>query len=113
MLVVTGFALAAFAGLSDTAAALPMLGVMGLAAVLLDVGVTGDQTLGRRAVNMLDEQARGRLNGLFVGLFFLGGAAGAGLAGLAWSLGGWPLITIVGAGFGVVALAVDWLAPRA
>ena len=112
MLVVTGFALAAFAGLSDTAAALPMLGVMGLAAVLLDVGVTGDQTLGRRAVNMLDEQARGRLNGLFVGLFFLGGAAGAGLAGLAWSLGGWPLITIVGAGFGVVALAVDWLAPR-
>lgn len=112
LLILAGFALAALAGWAGAASSGPMLVAMGVAAVLLDIGVTGDQTLGRRAINMLDEQARGRLNGLFVGLFFLGGALGAGLAGLAWSLGGWPLITAVGAAFGVAALIADGLAPR-
>ena len=36
--------------------------LMGASAVLLDIGVTGDQTLGRRAVNLLQPKARGRLN---------------------------------------------------
>ncbi|EJO59739.1 hypothetical protein BURMUCF2_3608 [Burkholderia multivorans CF2] len=42
-------------------------------AALLDAGVIVDQTLGRRAINLLNPAARGRLNGLFVGLFFVGG----------------------------------------
>lgn len=46
------------------------------AAVTLDAGVVGDQTLGRRAINMLDPDARSRLNGLFVGVFFVGGSCG-------------------------------------
>ena len=113
LLIIAGFGLAACAGRAGAAGPMPMLVAMGLAAVLLDIGVTGDQTLGRRAVNMLDEAARGRLNGLFVGLFFLGGALGAGLAGLAWSLGGWLLITLLGAAFGFAALVADAVAPRA
>ncbi|MBN3735585.1 MFS transporter, partial [Burkholderia sp. Tr-20390] len=50
-------------------------------AALLDAGVIVDQTIGRRAINLLNPAARGRLNGLFVGLFFIGGALGAALAG--------------------------------
>ena len=65
---------------------------------------------GRRAVNLLQPEARGRLNGLFVGLFFLGGAAGSAVAGIAWIIGGWPIICAIGAAFGPAALVVDGLA---
>ena len=102
--VIAAFALAAWAGRADAAEPLLPLLAMGLAAVVLDIGVTGDQTLGRRAVNLLRPEARGRLNGLFVGLFFLGGAAGSAAAGAAWAAGGWPLICLIGAGIGLAAL---------
>jgi predicted MFS family arabinose efflux permease len=48
-------------------------------------GLIGDQTLGRRAVNLACPQARDRLNGLYTGLFFVGGAIGSALAGIARS----------------------------
>lgn len=77
------------------------------AAVLLDIGITADQTLGRRAINLLRPEARGRLNGLFVGLFFIGGAIGAAAATAAWELGGWTVVCAVTALFGIVALITD------
>jgi hypothetical protein len=46
--------------------------MLAAAAIVLDVGVIGDQTLGRRAVNLACPQARGRLNGLYAGLFLSG-----------------------------------------
>ncbi|AOB33912.1 MFS transporter [Bordetella sp. H567] len=81
----------------------PLL-AMGVAAVLLDVGVTGDQTLGRRAINLLRPEAGGRINGIFVGVFFLGGAVGSALAGAAWALAGWNAVCAAGALFAVAAL---------
>ncbi|HHL4082428.1 MFS transporter [Burkholderia sola] len=68
-------------------------------AALLDAGVIVDQTIGRRAINLLNPAARGRLNGLFVGLFFVGGALGAALAGSAWAWGGWSAVCGVGLAF--------------
>ncbi|WP_334006989.1 MFS transporter [Burkholderia cepacia] len=68
-------------------------------AALLDAGVIVDQTIGRRAINLLNPAARGRLNGLFVGLFFIGGALGAALAGSAWAWGGWSAVCGVGFAF--------------
>jgi predicted MFS family arabinose efflux permease len=65
------------------------IGAMMVAALVLDLGVVGDQTLGRRAINMIHPEARGRLNGLFTGGFFIGGAIGSALAGAAWAWGGW------------------------
>ncbi|WP_266158272.1 MFS transporter [Dyella silvatica] len=65
------------------------LGLLVIAAILLDAGAVGDQTLGRRAINMLDPNARSRLNGLFVGVFFVGGGIGAVAAGTAWAIAGW------------------------
>jgi len=87
----------------------PALALLVLAAVVVDIGVIGDQTLGRRAVNLLAQEARGRVNALFVGIFFLGGAAGSGVAGYAWTQGGWPLVCAAGAGFGALSLLSDLL----
>jgi predicted MFS family arabinose efflux permease len=83
------------------------LALMVASAVLLDIGVIGDQTLGRRAINLLRPEARGRMNGLFVGLFFLGGALGSAIAGIAWASGGQSLTCVAGASFCIVALLVD------
>jgi predicted MFS family arabinose efflux permease len=45
--------------------------------------------LGRRAINLLAPETRGRVNGLFTGLFFIGGGIGAALSGPALASIGW------------------------
>ena len=56
-------------------------------------------TPGRRAVNLACPPARGRLNGLYTGLFSVSGAVGSALAGIAWVEAGWTLVCMVGLGF--------------
>lgn len=107
-LVVVAFALAGWAGSLHVATPFLSLLLMGAGAVLLDIGIVGDHNLGRRVINLLHPEALGRLNGLFVGLFFLGGAAGAAAAGIAWAWGGWIVVCLIGAACGVGALLVDW-----
>lgn len=111
VIVLAAMALAAWVGGIRSGSSVALLILLGMSAVLLDVGVTGDQTLGRRAVNLLKPEARGRINGLFVGIFFLGGALGSALAGTAWDFGGWAGVCAGAAGFGVIAL-ITGLAAR-
>jgi len=85
--------------------------VLALGAAMLDAGTVCDQTLGRRAVNLLNPRARGRLNGLFVGLFFAGGALGSALSGAAWEIGGWAGVCGLGLLFTFAALAVGLKRP--
>ncbi|HWT97272.1 MAG TPA: MFS transporter, partial [Terriglobales bacterium] len=88
------------------------IGVMMIAALILDIGVIGDQTLGRRAINMIRPEARGRLNGLFTGGFFIGGAIGSMLAGAAWAWGGWQATSLGALIAALLALALSlrsWL----
>jgi len=89
------------------------LGLLVLAAIVIDAGAIGDQTLGRRAINMLDPAARSRLNGLFVGVFFIGGGAGAVAAGSAWAIAGWSGVCAIALGLCGLAFAVDALSRRA
>lgn len=105
VLIIVSLALCAWAGFIESRAG--ALLVLGIGTILFDVGVTSDQTLGRRAVNLLRPEARGRLNGLFVGLFFIGGTVGAAAAAFAWTSGGWTLVCAVAASFGVLALLTD------
>ena len=112
LILLAAMALAAWVGGIRSGDPLTLLILLGASAVMLDVGVTGDQTLGRRAVNLLNPEARGRINGLFVGIFFLGGALGSALAGTAWDFGGWVAVCAGAAGFGVIAL-IAGLAARA
>ena len=76
------------------------------AAILLDMGVSANLVLSQRAIYSLGDEQRGRLNGLFMTLFFVGGATGSGLGVWAYAQGGWAASTVLGAAFPVVA----WLA---
>jgi predicted MFS family arabinose efflux permease len=79
------------------------LGLLVATALLLDAGSIADQALGRRAINLLRPEARGRVNGLFTGIFFLGASAGAVCAGPAWAWGGWTAVCWVGLAFAAAA----------
>ncbi len=72
------------------------LGLLVAAAILLDMGVSGNLVLGQRAIYSLGNEARGRLNGLFMAIFFIGGAIGSSLGGWAYAYGGWGLTSLIG-----------------
>jgi predicted MFS family arabinose efflux permease len=105
LLIIVSLALCAWASLIESHAA--SLLVLSVGTILLDIGVTRDQTLGRRAVNLLRPEASGRMNGLFVGLFFVRGAVGAAAAAFAWTWGGWLPVCAVAASSGILALIAD------
>ncbi|WP_211453930.1 MFS transporter [Collimonas antrihumi] len=114
LLMITALLLAGVAGAGwggFTIATHPLLavGLLVLAAIGLDAGVTTDQTLGRRAINLLQPEARGRLNGLFVGIFFVGGALGAASAALAWVNGGWTAVCLLGIAYATTTLVIGAL----
>ncbi|MGQ7934896.1 MFS transporter [Paraburkholderia sp. D1E] len=90
--------MAAFALTSGVsrAASIAMLAV---AAFFIDGGVIADQALGRRAINLLAPESRGRVNGLYTGLFFIGSALGATIAGPALAHWGWPGVCVAALGF--------------
>ncbi|WP_334032272.1 MFS transporter [Burkholderia orbicola] len=111
-LVVLGAAGAGWFGFDAHAHRDVALALLAGGAALLDAGVIVDQTIGRRAINLLNPAARGRLNGLFVGLFFVGGALGAALAGSVWAWGGWSAVCGVGFAFAGAAAVFGLMAGR-
>jgi YNFM family putative membrane transporter len=61
-------------------------------------------------------RARTAASGLYVSIYYLGGAAGGVLPALAWRLGGWPacVVLVVGVQLATIALARRaWRGPRA
>lgn len=108
-LVASGIVGAGWFGFDPNAHRALAVALLVAGAATLDAGVVTDQTLGRRAINLLNPSARGRLNGLFVGVFFVGGAAGASAAGAAWAATGWNGVCAVGLAFAGAAFALGWL----
>ncbi|SEO93954.1 Predicted arabinose efflux permease, MFS family [Paenibacillus sophorae] len=88
-----------FQGNSTTA-----LGLLVVAAITLDMAVSGNLVLGQRAIYSLGSEARGRLNGLFMSIFFVGGAIGSSLGGWSYAHGGWNLTSLIGIVLPVLAL---------
>jgi predicted MFS family arabinose efflux permease len=78
--------------------------LLALGAVLLDFGVSANLVLGQRAIFSLGEGVRGRLNGLFMAIFFVGGAAGSAAGAWAYAAGGWSLAAWVGFALPAAAL---------
>ena len=105
----TGLAMAAVAvaflmdkvDLSNTSLRLALLVA---AAILLDFGVSANMTLGQQAIFRLGAEHRGRLNGLYMATFFIGGAIGSAVGGLLYNRGGWSLTTTAGLVLPVVGL---------
>jgi predicted MFS family arabinose efflux permease len=107
LVLVLGFGVAALGGRAYSLPTFMLLGFLGLSAVTIDIGVLSNHTVGRTMINLLRPEARGRINGIFVGIFFLGGAVGSASAGMLWSMGGWAAICAGGAVCGLLSFVVD------
>ncbi|MEE3623542.1 MFS transporter [Nitrospirillum sp. BR 11752] len=77
--------------------------------IILDFGMQGALVSNQAIVFALDPQARSRLNTVFMGSMFLGGAVGSAAATAAWKLGQWPAVCTLGGGLAVLAFAIQAL----
>ncbi len=75
--------------------------------ILLDFGVQSALVSNQHIVYALRPEARARLNTIFMGAMFLGGAAGSAAATWAWSTSGWMAVSILGAALSAAAVAVQ------
>jgi predicted MFS family arabinose efflux permease len=73
--------------------------------ILLDFGVQSALVSNQHIVYALRPEARARLNTIFMGAMFLGGAAGSAGATVAWNVGGWIAVVT----FGVILSAAGVL----
>lgn len=80
------------------------LGMSVVAAIALDMAVSGNLVLGQRAIYSLGSEIRGRVNGVFMAVFFIGGAIGSALGGWAYAYGGWLAASMIGLSMPVAAL---------
>jgi predicted MFS family arabinose efflux permease len=72
-------------------------------AVTLDMAVSGNLVTSQRIIFSLGSEARGRLNGLFMAIFFIGGAVGSFLGGLTYAHGGWVSSASIGVALPFIA----------
>lgn len=66
------------------------------AAILLDMAVSGNLVLGQQAIYGLGDEIRGRVNGVFMAVFFAGGAIGSALGGWSYAQGSWKAASVIG-----------------
>lgn len=92
------------------------LALLVAASIVLDMGVSASLVVGQRAIFALGAEIRSRLNGLYMALFFMGGAAGSSLGGWMFAHHGWHGVLLTGLAFPALALGVfvtEYLAPAA
>ncbi|TVX94046.1 MFS transporter [Paenibacillus agilis] len=74
-----------------------------ISAILLDMGVSANLVIGQRAILSLGAEFRSRLNGLYMAIFFAGGAIGSATGGWAYAIGGWNAALLIGIALPVIA----------
>lgn len=82
------------------------LPVLTLGGVLVDVGTSANLVLGQRVLFVLAPEQRARLNGLYMAIFFVGGAIGSALGGWAYQASGWQLASALGCVLPLLAFLV-------
>lgn len=81
------------------------IGVLAFASIILDMGVAANLVLGQRTIFALGAEVRSRLNGLYMALFFAGGALGSALGGWVFAAYGWRGVLVAGMLFPLAGLA--------
>ncbi len=75
--------------------------------VVLDMGTQGMQITNQAVIYALRPDARSRINSAYMVCYFLGGALGSLAAGALYGTHGWAGVCLLGAGFGVLTLALS------
>ncbi len=65
--------------------------------MLLDLAVQGNHVLSQRDIYALREDARARINTVYMTSVFIGGSAGSAIAGWLYASHGWTAVTVFGA----------------
>ena len=80
--------------------------------ILLDFASQSTLVSHQHIIYALRPEARSRINTVFMGAMFLGGAAGSALATWAWSMNGWPAVCWLGIALSACAIARAAIAGR-
>ena len=75
--------------------------------VVLDIGTQGMQITNQAVIYALRPDARSRINSAYMVCYFLGGAVGSVSAGALYGTDGWAGVCLLGAGFGMLTLAMS------
>ena len=80
--------------------------------IVLDFGVSIAQVSNQSLILGLSESARGRVNTIYMTVFFLGGSLGSAVASQAWAAFRWQGVMLAGGGFAVAGLVFHLLERR-
>ncbi len=98
--------LTASALLSGWAAIIGSVVLLVVFAIALDAAVQINQVLGQRVIYALRDEARARINAIYMTIVFLLGAGGSAIATLAYHAGGWRTAMLAAAAIGAIDFAL-------
>jgi len=80
-----------------------------ISGICIDIGVAGNLLLGQKVIFSLNPEIRNRLNGLYMTIFFLGGAFGSWIGSYTYYKFNSEVTLLIGATFPLIALFVHFI----